>query len=345
LGTRTRIVDLYEKSDLKLFVLPLIRIRKTKNPITLISYIYHFSKTVLLLYKFIRKHKIELVHTNDLLDFPGNIAAYLAGVPSVQHIRLIVERPKWLNIALKRITLTFSSRVICVSKSVKELMYPGIIEKVTILYDWLDMETVEHTTGDSSLHDELGLDPNTPLVGCVGRLEKIKGQHLFIQAADIVADHVPDSHFVLVGGPTTNKASYSHYLMDLRERCKNGGNISFLGYRNDIANIMQQLAVMVQASIVPEAFGLVVMEAMASGAIVVAPDLGGAKEQVIGGVNGYLYEAGNYREMAEKIIAALKNLNDSVLRGNARQFAKTTFDKKSSVEKLMTIYDAITNLH
>jgi glycosyltransferase involved in cell wall biosynthesis len=341
LRRRTQIACLYEKANISLYTFPLIRIRKTTNPVILISYFYHTFSTILLLYKFIKRLRFDLIHTNDLFDFPGNIAAHFAGTPSIHHIRFIVENPFWLRKLLENISVRFSSRSVCVSENVKNVMFVDHPEHALVIYDWIDAEPNGHNNHGPNLHTELGLGSNVRLIGCVGRLEQIKGQHIFINAAQLVAREIDDVHFLIVGGTTTNKEDYLTYLMDLKRNSDYSDRITYLGHRDDMENIMGQLSVMVQASTANEAFGLVVMEAMNSGALVVAPDRGGAREQVIGGITGYLYEPGNHKDMAAKIIRALKTSEANQMTSYAKEFVRKKFNKQENLGKILSLYSEL----
>ena len=187
------------------------------------------------------------------------------------------------------------------------------------------METVGHLGSRQSLYNELGLDKNTKLIGCVGRLEYWKGQHIFLQSVDLIVDRYPNTHFIIVGEPTYNKETYLDELRNLQKYSKYPNQITFLGRRNDIASIMCQLSVLVHSSILPEPFGLVVMEAMANETIVVAADDGGVRDQIVDCETGYLYMPGNQQDMAEKVCLALSCPDPHEIKEKAKQYIDNKF--------------------
>ena len=333
----TPIVSLYEQAGVPVHIFPIVRLQKNRSLMTLLSYPIAIANSIIILRRFIRSAQIDLVHTNDLLDFYANLAARISGVPSIQHIRMILE-PSRLQKLLSFLSAAFSSHIICVSKAVQQTMFPDREENISVVYDWLDMEAVKHTNGNASLHTELGLAKTTSLVGCVGRIEAWKGQHVFLAAANLLAPENPNLHFVIVGSATPNKEDYLEELKKNRALSPYKNQISFLGQRSDIANIMRNCSIMVHASTAPEPFGLVVMEAMSCGTVVVGANDGGVREQIEDGVNGYLYQPGNPQDMASKISAALENPELSEMGSLAQGYVTKKFAKKPNLNHLISIY-------
>ena len=125
---------------------------------------------------------------------------------------------------------------------------------------------------------ELGIAPDSPLVGIVARLEPMKGQDLFLQTAAIVAQRVPAARF-LVAGDTMGReqADYLRRLEDLAGQPALAGRVSFLGFRDDVADVLAALDCFVHPSR-RGAFVSVLIEAMAAGVPIVASDVDGIPE-------------------------------------------------------------------
>jgi glycosyltransferase involved in cell wall biosynthesis len=342
LRRRTAVVDLYDRDGISVLIAVQPRLSKTINPLALAGYGVRLLGAFVRMRRLIARERIALVHTNDLLDFVGNLAARSLGVPSCQHVRMIVTSPGWLARTLGAIAAHASTRVMCVSKGVLQTMFPGAPPNVGVLHDWLDMEAVGHvapTPSARTLHEELGLRPGTRSVGCVGRLEPWKGQHVFVSAAEAVASRRPDIHFVVVGGMTTNKEAYANEVTNQRERSLFRDRISLLGHRTDVDALMRQLDVLVHSSVLPDPFPGVVTEGLMTGTIVVAARAGGVTEQVTDGVTGFLYEPGNVNDMAAAIERALDLSDRDAMSARARQEALARFGKQELVEQLRRVYD------
>lgn len=154
------------------------------------------------------------------------------------------------------------------------------------------------------LRRRLGLE-GVPLAGIVGRLDRVKGHGLFLDAAARVARVRPDVRFPVVGGESM--AVDRGYGAELRERAAAlglGGSVLFTGHEPDAIPWLDALDVVVIAS-VSEAGPLVLGEAMALGRPVVATRVPGPGEVVEDGRSGLLVPPDDPGAMAEAIVRVL----------------------------------------
>jgi len=340
LSKKTRVIDLYNKYQLPVIIKPILRFKKTKNPIKILIYLVSFIKSLIIIINVINKNNIDIVHSNDLLDFSANIAARIKGIKSIQHVRMVVN--KYLRFFLRKITLIFSDKILVVSMGLKELMYTKNDYKVSVLYDWIDMDLVEQKKGDSNIKSELNISDDTKIIGCVGRIEPWKGQHLLIEAARIVIRKFEKCAFVFVGGTVKGKEYYLGKLKKLVSKYKLEDKIFFLGERKDVANLFQQFYFSVHTSVEPDPLPGVVLESLYNECVVLGAKGGGVPEEIIENETGLLYEPGNYIELAEKMIYLL--LHEDKIKNfkvNARNSVLTKFDKNKIVAKLHAIYSEL----
>lgn len=119
-----------------------------------------------------------------------------------------------------------------------------------------------------------------PLLLMPGRLSPWKGQHEFIDLlADLKREGV-SCHGVIAGEPTPGK---EQYLRELRQRVSDlglGDHLTFLGHRNDMDRLYAHCAITLSLSRKAEPFGRTVIEALATGAPVVAWNAGGPAESL-----------------------------------------------------------------
>jgi glycosyltransferase involved in cell wall biosynthesis len=141
-----------------------------------------------------------------------------------------------------------------------------------------------------------------PVVGMAGWIWPWKGQDVFLRAAARLADRWPTARFAIVGG--TGDGTFRTQLDDLVRELGLLGRVVFAGDRADVYDWFDAMDVAVHASW-GEAFGLVLVEAMALGTPVVATSAGGPSEIVEDGVSGFLVPPGDDRAMAEAIARAL----------------------------------------
>jgi glycosyltransferase involved in cell wall biosynthesis len=232
----------------------------------------------------IREARPDLVHLNLHFDWATvSLAGLLAGVPLVIHVRNMIDgRPGGV---LRRRLFRRAAATICISEAVRDrlrdsgLADAAAMKRVALIPDGRDF--TRSVPGDRArFRAEIGVDPETPLIGMVARIEWMKGQDIFLDAARAVVARVPRARFVLVGD-VMSEASRP-YLAELERAAAEpplAGRVSFLGYRRDIADVLAGLDCFVHSSR-RGAFVSVLIEAMAAGVPVVASDVDGIPECV-----------------------------------------------------------------
>ncbi len=266
--------------------------------------------------KFIRKRRADVVHTNSLkADIIGGIAARLAGVPVVWHIRDRIADDYLPPIVVKFFRFlcrTIPSAVIANSHATLEsvglpprsrgrkvpqgmVIYSGAVASGTVIYDGIKAGA---EAGDRFQSGSGAMI--SPRIGLIGRLAPWKGQHIFIRAASEVVKKFPDSRFQIIGAALFGEDEYERELHSLVKACNLVGQVEFTGFRSDVADLIQQLDVVVHASTVGEPFGQVVIEAMSASKPVVATRGGGVVEIVVDGVTGILVPMGIRTQWLER---------------------------------------------
>jgi glycosyltransferase involved in cell wall biosynthesis len=333
----------YAQAGIQVHHIPMPRLQVTKNPLRLVYYALFGFRAVILLVRLLRELDIDIVHGNDLLDFYGPIAARLKGAKAIQHVRMIL-RPGMIKEAIIRLALFINDRVVAISDGVAKAMFEkeGIVpQKVVMIYDWNDMKTVGHSDRIGTFRQELGIGEDVLLIGTVGRLQAWKGQHVFIEAAKLVADKVGNVFFTICGSPVAGRGREA-YALQLRALANNLGlanKMRFTGYRTDIANLMTAFDIFVHSAVEPEPFGLVVMEASECGTPVVAARAGGVPEIVLEGESGFLHNPGDSVALANCIHEMIRMGSDG--RKKMGQKGKEYVMEKFAREGLAARFEAL----
>jgi glycosyltransferase involved in cell wall biosynthesis len=150
----------------------------------------------------------------------------------------------------------------------------------------------------------LGLPPEGPLIGIVGRMQRWKGMHTLIEAMPAILRVHPDAHAVIVGGEHALEPDYPAHLrsrVDTLDLCR---RVIFTGLQRNVPEWMQAMDVIVHASAC-EPFGIVVVEAMALGKPVVAGADGGPTEVITEGVDGLFAPYDDVEALASAILRYL----------------------------------------
>lgn len=231
----------------------------------------------------IRGERVTLVHSMGArADFSARVAARLAGAPVlVSTIAMLVDgyEVSPLKRALYRAGIRLSERLadgfIAVSDAVRKTLVEdhGIPEaKVRRIYSGVELDafTPGRQNGLASKR-ALGLDPEAPLVGTIGRLVYQKAHHVFLRAASLVASAIPDAQFLIVGdGPIRSSLEQLSQELGLRT-CR------FTGLREDVPELLSLMDVFALPSIL-EGLPRVLLEALAMARPVVAARIDGVTE-------------------------------------------------------------------
>jgi len=174
--------------------------------------------------------------------------------------------------------------------------------KVFTIPRGVDTDLFQLREGDERLKSELGIKENDTVILYVGRLDRVKGVDYLIQAAkEVLANHdkVGNIKFLIVGGGSLRK-QYEKLASPFSK------NIIFLGFRNDVPQLMNIAHIFVLSSL-SEGAANVVMEASASGLPVVATAVGEVPQIVADGESGWLVKPKDVDGLAEKIETIINN--------------------------------------
>ncbi|MFQ5773421.1 MAG: glycosyltransferase family 4 protein [Kiloniellaceae bacterium] len=181
------------------------------------------------------------------------------------------------------------------------------------------------------------LPDGVPIVMLPGRLTRLKGQTLLIEALTRLRD--VELHCLLVGSDQ-GRSSYRGELERLVARHDLGSRVYLPGHCDDMPAAYMLADVVVCASTDPEAFGRVVSEAQAMGCPVVASNHGGVCEQVIEGRTAFLFPSGDAALLAEAIrtALALDAASRERLAIEARAHARANFSKDQMCAATLALY-------
>ena len=195
------------------------------------------------------------------------------------------------------------SVILCNSQAVQaahqQLGYAA--NKLRVIPNGFDLEvfqpSVEHR---DDVRRELGLPPQTRLIGMMARFNPAKDHAMFLRAASLIASRWPDVHFVLCGTDVTpDNPVFSTALHDSPHRHR----FHLLGCRSDMPRLQASLDLGVLTSVTWEGFPNAVGEAMACGVPCLVTDTGGSPEVV--GNCGRVVPAGDAVGLAEECSALL----------------------------------------
>jgi glycosyltransferase involved in cell wall biosynthesis len=215
---------------------------------------------------------------------------------------------------------------------IDQLHFPAA--KVHVIPNGIDVERFRLEGNRQAARTALGLTPTTPTIGIVAALRPEKNHELLLRAVQTVQKRVPEAVLLIVGdGPERAR------LEALSAELGIARSVRFLGTRSDIPQVLSALDVFVLTSRI-EANPVSILEAMATGLPVVAPNVGSISESVNEGVTGYLTEPNLVEPVASRLIELLENPVPARSLGAAGQKA---VEEKGSLDNMVAGYQQLIN--
>jgi len=260
--------------------------------------------------------------------FIGLIAGILTRVPLLLRSENGIPDEQLKNTIIFKRMMCFENlfdKVFAVSHAVKNSLY------------WLDNDKCEVILGTCVEQEKFVSIPDLTIEDVqrsitfltVARLTPLKGINYLLEAISLLKNKYEHLKFLIVGEGEIKE--------ELLRQCRNLSverYVEFLGYRNDIPELMSKSHVFILPSLV-EGLPLVIVEAMLAGRCIISTAVGGVPEIITHGKTGFLIDPGNSDELANSIMTLIENRQLLVNLGyEARRSAKDNFTSRNMNEKI-----------
>ena len=310
-----------QKMGIKHYLIPDIA---SKNPMDML-------KSCRSIKSIIDKEQITIVHSHHrMAAFYAELVAPKSAVKVANAHNTFTDKKKLTQLAYR------NTKVVAVGEMVKKNLteyFEIPKEQVCVIHNAVkpfdgkivpvEMLYKEHAKGNV-------------LIGNIGRLSEQKGMTYFIEAAEITTRTHPEARFIIVGDGEEREQLHAQI-----EKRKLHNKVLFLGYRNDIQNVMSQLDFVVLSSLW-EGLPLTPIEAYSVGKTVIGTAVDGTPEIIRDGVDGYLVEPRNPMQLAEKMNALIENpeMRESMgIQAMKRYQDEFSFEKLS--ERYIAFYEGL----
>mgnify|MGYP006078121001 CR=1 FL=1 len=183
-------------------------------------------------------------------------------------------------------------------------------KKLLVIFRGINVDYFDPTTkldiDERKILKEWEINKDKKIILLPGRLTEWKGQEVFIEAINLVNIELGyEAFYAVILGSDQGRDLYKKKLIRLTEQYRMINQIKFINHCKDMALAYKVSDIVVSASIEPEAFGRVAVEAQSMEKPIIASNIGGSNETVIDEKTGYLFESNNAKSLSQKILRTL----------------------------------------
>ena len=201
-----------------------------------------------------------------------------------------------------------------------------------INFDYFD-PTTKLDSDEKKLLKKWQIEKDKKIILLPGRLTAWKGQEVFIEAINLVNTELGYEAFNgVILGSDQGRGLYKKKLIRLTEQYRMTKQVKFIDHCKDMALAYKISDIVVSASIEPEAFGRVAVEAQSMEKPIIASNIGGSNETVVDEKTGFLFDSNNAKLLSEKIIKIL-SMDETSLKSIGIE-ARKNIIQKFNVEKM-----------
>ena len=272
--------------------------------------------------RFIREHKIEIIHAHLARDYP--LAALALRLACTRAALVVTRHVPFRLSALHKLTLRNVARIIAVSEGVARRLRAQAIfapDKLRVVPNGLDIGQLDDALRehDPSEFRRRFAANGELLVGLVGELSAVKGQEDFLRAAALVLKQRSDDlRFLVIGEDHSRDGATRARLAAFIAEHNLSDHVALLGHVAELTPLLASLDVYVSASRV-EAFGLATLEALMLGTAVVSTATDGAREMIEEGMTGKIVPVGDAEALAGAVSLLLADAGERRRRPERRQ--------------------------
>jgi len=352
------LVAFYQKNDLLQSFLDAgaeVIILKPNTPFLLPDFVPHvinklirmpinFIKTLVIRpvywWSILKKYNVSILHLNNTFttDHDAIVGALLSNTECVAHVRGIQP-------VIDKMSRKFSkklSAIISISNAVTDNLLKNKIpdNKINLIFDGISSDRIVNSVSESDIKKQYKLSDTSKIIGIIGNVKVWKGQEVVVDAMLQLATTQPDLHCFIVGSISDN--DYYDRLKNKLSGTEAESKVHFVGYQNNVADFLNVFDIFIHASVEPEPFGIVILEAMALSKPVIVSNIGAPKEIILDKISGLLFESGD----ASSLFNAIQYLmQDEQVRSSmgeqGRKRLHDNFTSQINIDKISKLYNKV----
>jgi glycosyltransferase involved in cell wall biosynthesis len=290
--------------------------------------------------RLIRTHNIDVVHGNNDVssNMPGLLAARLARVPYVQHLRTTRTPTR-----SERMAARFVREFVAVSDwgaNHLRRVFPAAGRRMRVIRDTIDVSAaLKATPALDETEEALPESSHGVKIGIFSNLVEGKGHDVFLDAArEVISKGIPASFFIF-GGKVPGHEAYAKRIERAASTSEFAQHVRFMGFRKNVLRYMAAMDVVVEASSLPEGLQRTLAEALLLERAVIITDTGGGRELAEDGKTALVVKTSSADALAAAVQRLVTNPDErSEIAAQGAEKARRLFNPHTSARLLMELY-------
>jgi glycosyltransferase involved in cell wall biosynthesis len=290
---------------------------------------------------------ISCIQSNTLATLFGAFFCLFHKPKHIFHVHEIMDRPKIGRFFFKNLLRLFSDRVVYNSEATRDFyngIAPSLQKKSVTILNGVDRSGGEISASEiKRIREQLfKAEDSNFLIGLVGRINRLKGHSLLLNAFEEVSEKYPNTKLCFVGSTPPDQEFYLANLQSEVNNSKAVDKVCFIDFQKNVFAILGSLDLVIVPSTEPESFGLIVVEAMLAKKAVIGSNIGGISTIIDAGETGLLFEPNNKDELAAAITQMIEKSDvKEKIEAKAYQKAMDKYSTNSMYQKFKKLYNTM----
>lgn len=340
--------DIMKAEGIQIVEMPVVKLtRSMLKSLNFFGLLRDYFKAKKILKQELKGIEISCVQSNTLATMFGAFYGVFHKPKHIVHVHEIMDRPRIASFFFKTVLQLFSSHIVYNSLATQEF-YNGMSRKIerksTLILNGVDRnEAATSAVQKTEIRKELfQANDGQFLIGLVGRINRLKGHHLLLEAFQEISEKYPKAKLCFVGSTPPNQEFYLTNLRDEVQSLGLGEKVSFVDFQDNIYAVLESLDLVVVPSTEPESFGLIVVEAMLAERAVIGSDIGGISTIIDHKKTGMLFPPNDKLALASAISEMIENSDmKQKMEANALQKTVEVYSTSAMYKKFNQLYDTV----
>lgn len=337
--------ELLVAEGVRIIEMPVVKLtRSMLKSFKFIKLFQEYFKAKKILKKTLKQERIHSVQSNTLATLFGAFYSVFHRPKHIIHVHEIMDRPKIASFFFKIILIYFCDHIVYNSLAT-QVFYNGMSKKLqkksTLILNGVEenTHTISKKQKEEIRRQVFEASEHQYLIGLVGRINRLKGHHLLLQAFQTISKKYPNTKLCFVGSTPPNQEIYLTKLQEEVVKLELSDTVSIVGFQENVYSILESLDLVIVPSTEPESFGLVVVEAMMAKKAVIGSDIGGISTLIDEGETGLLFPPNDEKALVKAIAKMLENEELKA------QMEEKAFEKAIRVYSTNAMYQKFSELY